>query len=407
MVSLNFATLRVAVVHDWLPLYGGAERVLEQILKVFPDADLFSLLDFVPVADRAFLQNKKVHTSFIQKLPRLKQNYRSYLPLMPLAIEQFDLSAYDIIISSSYAVAKGVLTGPDQLHICYCHSPIRYGWDMQGQYLSQMNVGGMGKWLARVLLHYIRLWDLRTSHGVNEFIANSAFVARRIRKVYGRESNVIHPPVDTEAFTPLPQGEREDYYLTVSRLVGYKKTGMIIEAFAGMPDKKLVVIGDGPDFRKMQKMLPANVTLTGRQSNEVILDAMRRARALVFAAEEDFGIVPLEAQACGTPVIAFGKGGVTETILPGETGLFFYEQTAECLQDAVHEFESMKEGFCPTRCRQNAERFSIERFRNEFAAFVQSAWASFQAVPASANHIGALAGSANRLSSPAPESAGV
>ncbi len=370
------ATPRVAIVHDWLPLYGGAERVLEQILALFPAADLFSIVDFIPVNERRFLLNKAVTTSFVQKLPKARAWYRLYLPLMPLAIEQFDLSRYDLVISSSYAVAKGVLTGPDQLHICYCHSPIRYGWDLQSQYLKGMGTGNpVSMMLARLLLHYIRLWDLRTTQGVNHFISNSAFVARRIKKVYGRAAEIIHPPVDTANFALHTC--KEDFYLTASRLVPYKKIDLIVQAFLAMPDKQLVVIGDGPEFRRIKESAGPNVTMLGHQPAVSLVDYMQRARAFVFAAEEDFGIAPVEAQACGTPVIAFAKGGVTETIVAGQTGVFFKEQTTDSLVKAIREFEALGGGFSPERCRLNAERFSVARFRHRFGALVSREWAAF------------------------------
>ena len=372
---MTTARPRVAIVHDWLPLYGGAERVLEQIIKVYPDADLFSIVDFIPEADRGFLQHKPVNTSFIQRLPWAKKKYRSYLPLMPFAIEQFDLSEYDLVISSSYAVAKGIITGPDQLHICYCHSPMRYAWDLQGQYLKEGGLNrGLAGLIARVLLHYIRLWDMRTSQGVDHFVANSAFVARRIRKIYARDARVIHPPVDTESFSLLR--EKEDFYVTVSRMVPYKRMRLIVEAFSAMPDKQLVVIGDGPDMPNIKKVARPNVTLLGRQPADKVIEYMRRAKAFVFAAQDDFGIVPVEAQACGTPVIAFGKGGATETVVHGETGCFFEEQTIEGVQDGVREFEEME--FDPEIIRRNAERFSAERFRTVFRGFVENEWSRFQ-----------------------------
>lgn len=378
---------RIAIVHDWLPLYGGAERVLEQILALFPTADLFSIVDFIPDGERRFLLNKSVKTSFIQKLPLAERLYRLYLPLMPLAIEQFDLSEYRLVLSSSYAVAKGILTGPDQLHLCYCHSPIRYGWDLQGQYLKQMGTkNSFSKLLARLLLHYIRMWDLRTTQGVDHFASNSAFVARRIKKVYGRKAVVIHPPVDTNAF--CLGSVRDSYYLTASRLVPYKKIDLIVEAFAGMPDKRLVVIGDGPEFERIKAIATGNVSMVGFQCRDSLVSYMQRARAFVFAAEEDFGIAPVEAQACGTPVIAYGKGGVTETVVAGETGVFFSEQTTQSLQNGVREFEALGAVFHAERCRINAEKFSVERFRNGFASFVRREWDGFARGAIAASHPG-------------------
>ena len=375
--------LRIAIVHDWLTVYAGAERVLEQMLICYPQADLYSTVDFVSAPERSFLQGKSVTTSFIQNLPFAKTQYRAYLPLMPLAIEQFDLSQYDLVISSSHAVAKGVLTGPDQCHICMCYSPMRYAWDLQHQYLNETGLNkGLKGWVAKYLLHRLRIWDLRTAHGVDQFIAISHFIARRIEKVYRRKAQVIYPPVALDAFT---LGEKKaDYYLTASRLVPYKKIDLIVKSFAQMPDKQLIVIGDGPDFEKIKGMAPANVTLLGYQSFDVLLAHLQQAKAFIFAAEEDFGIAPLEAQACGTPVIAFGKGGALETIQgfpnkPSPTGLFFTEQTEKAIKEAVEQFEGLATPILPSDCRENAVRFSQERFCGQLTSFVNQAMASFRA----------------------------
>ena len=372
--------MKVALVHDWLVTYAGAERVLEQMLAVYPDADLFSLIDFVPEQERAFLGGRQVRTSFLQRLPGIRRHYRSFLPLMPLAIEQFDLSGYDLVLSSSHAVAKGVLTGPDQLHVCMCYSPIRYAWDMQHQYLRESGLDGVKGIPARWLLHRIREWDYRTANGVDDFIAISHFIARRIWKVYRREATVIYPPVDVDSFTP--EGAREDFYVTASRMVPYKRIGLIVEAFAAMPDRRLIVIGDGPEASRIRARGGPNVQFLGHQPFEVLRDYLRRARAFVFAAEEDFGIAPLEAQACGTPVIAYGKGGVLETI-PGltssaPTGVLYDQQTPEALRLAVATFEAEMRRFTPEICRQNALRFSPARFRRELAQHVQTRSNEFQ-----------------------------
>lgn len=372
---------RIAIVHDWLLVYAGAERVLEQILACYPDADLFSVVDFLPDNNRNFILNKSVSTSFIQKLPFARTNYRRYLPLMPLAVEQHDLSAYNIIISSSHAVAKGVITGPDQLHICYCHSPIRYAWDLQHQYLRESGfTTGIKALIARYLLHRIRLWDHHTANGVDKFIANSNYIARRILKTYGRKSTTLYPAVDVECFTYSDQ--KDEFYLTASRMVPYKRIDMIVEAFSQIPDRKLIVIGDGPDFDKIRSKAGSNVTLLGYQSFDVLKRHLQRARAFIFAAEEDFGIVPLEAQACGTPVIAYKKGGAVETIrglgVANPTGVFFKEQTVDDLVKAVHTFEDNAETISAADCRENALRFSPERFRREFQDLVESEWTNFQ-----------------------------
>lgn len=380
-MSASPSAPRVAVVHEWLVNHAGSEKVIEQILKIYPQADLFSVVDFLQPHERGFLDGRQARTTFIQRLPGAQKRFRHYLPLMPLAVEQHDLSGYDIVISSSHAVAKGVLTGPDQLHVCYIHSPIRYAWDMQHQYLRESNMThGLKGTVARLLLHYMRLWDARTPFGVDRFIANSAFIARRVRKVYRREAGVIHPPVDVARFAL--RTDKEDFYLAASRLVPYKRMPMIVEAFARMPDKRLVLIGDGPDMDKVRAAATPNVTVLGFQSDEVLVDHMQRARAFVFAAEEDFGITPVEAQACGTPVIAYGRGGSLETVRGRgdprrRTGLFFDAQTVEAIVDAVESFEALPEPIRPEVCRAHAERFAPEQFRARFARAVEAAWAEF------------------------------
>jgi glycosyltransferase involved in cell wall biosynthesis len=366
--------MRIAFVHEWLVTYAGSERVLEQMLACFPDADLFCLIDFLPEADRFRILNKPVRTTFIQRLPFARTKYRQYLPLMPLAIEQLDVSGYDVVISSNHAVAKGVITGPDQVHICMCYSPIRYAWDLQHQYLSELGLdSGLRGWIAKWMLHKMRLWDARTEKGVDHFIAISRFISRRIWKVYKRESAVIYPPVDVESF--VLRERKEDFYLAASRMVPYKKMDLIVEAFLAMPDKKLIVIGDGPGFAKIRRKVGPNVALLGYQEFKVLRDHMQRAKAFIFAAEEDFGIAPIEAQACGTPVIAYSKGGATETIKGLEsaepTGVFFDTQTVEAIVDAVARFEKIT--ISPTACRDNAMRFSEERFLREFADYVKNA----------------------------------
>ncbi|HSI36630.1 MAG: glycosyltransferase family 4 protein [Phycisphaerae bacterium] len=363
---------KIAVVHDFLYCYAGAERVLEQILNVYPDADLFALFDFLPEGERDFIQNKPVNTTFIQRMPFARSRHRAYLPLMPLAIEQLDLSAYDLIISSSYLAAKGVITRPDQLHVCYCHTPVRFAWDMQTQYLSKSGLlGGIKSAFARVLLHYIRNWDVRSANGPDVYLTNSKFVGRRIQKTYRRPATTVYPPVDLDQFTP-GDGPRSGY-VTASRLVPYKRIDLVVEAFNRMPDKRLTVIGDGPQYKQLKAMAKPNVRVLGHQPFESLLAHMRGAEAFVFAAEEDFGIVPVEAQACGTPVIAFGRGGAAETIVDGLTGIFFGDQTAQSLIAAVHEFEAVGD-WDPQVIRANAQRFNAPRFREQFGAIVESEW---------------------------------
>ncbi|MCE8040712.1 glycosyltransferase family 4 protein [Halomonas daqingensis] len=362
--------MKVALVHDWLITYAGAERVVEQILALYPSADIFSVVDFLSDDQRGFVRGKSAQTTFIQKLPFAQKKYRGYLPLMPLAVEQLDVSDYDLVISSSHAVAKGVITGPNQLHICYCHSPIRYAWDLQHQYLREAGLTkGPKSWLARWFLHKMRLWDLRTTNGVDHFVANSDYISRRIKKVYGRSATTIYPNVAVEDFSVVEA--KENFYVTASRLVPYKKVDLIVRAFATMPDKQLVVIGDGPQMGKVRAAATPNIQVLGYQPFDVLKDHMARAKAFVFAAEEDFGIIPVEAQACGTPVIAYGKGGARETVVSGETGVFFDEQTEASLQAAIGRFEA---DFVidPWKIRQHAERFSTAVFQERFKSFVES-----------------------------------
>jgi glycosyltransferase involved in cell wall biosynthesis len=361
--------MKVAIVHDWLVTYAGAERVVEQMLNIFPEADIFSTVDFVPEEKRAFLKGKKVHTTFIQHLPGAKKHYRSYLPLMPLAIEQLDLSSYDLVISSSSCVAKGIITGPNQKHICMCYTPVRYAWDLQHQYLREAGLDkGIKSWIARIILHYIRLWDIRTSNGVDDFIAISRYIQKRIWKVYRREADIIYPPVDIEKFDLCE--DKQDYYLTASRMVPYKKMKLIVEAFNAMPDKKLIVIGTGPEYEKTKAIAKDNIEMMGYQPDDVLKDKMQHAKAFVFAAEEDFGITPVEAQACGTPVIAYGRGGALETVKDGETGCFFPEQTKESIIEAIKNFDA-QQAITPEKCRKNAERFSIMRFREQLEDYIE------------------------------------
>lgn len=371
---------KIAIIHDWLTFYGGAERVLKQLLKTFPMADVFTMVDFLPEKDREFLSNTRITTSSIQRFPFARTKYRHYLLSMTRAVENFDLSGYDLVISLSHCVAKGVLTGPDQLHICICCSPVRYAWDMQHEYLEQANLDrGLKGFVARRILHKMRIWDSRTADGVDYFVAISSFIKRRIQKVYRRDSLVIYPSVSIDDFTLSLK--KDDFYLAASRLVPYKRVDLVVEAFAQMPDKKLIVIGDGPDLKTISQIATENVTILGYQSFEVLRDYMQRAKAFIFSPKEDFGIIPVEAQACGTPVIAYGRGGALETIqgldTASPTGVFFDEQNPESLQKAIEQFESLPVSICPQACRKNALRFSEERYREEIKRFVDNAWEEF------------------------------
>lgn len=366
--------VRVAVVHDFLYTYAGAERVLEQILSVFPHADLFSLFDFLPAEQRGFLGNRTVRSSFLQRLPFARRKHRAYLPLMPLAVEQLDVSAYDLVLSSSYLAAKGVLTRPDQLHLCYCHTPVRFAWDLQKQYLDQVGLSrGVRSVFAKLVLHYIRTWDVRSANGVDIFMANSDYVGRRIQKVYRRESTTIYPPVDTAYFTP---GEtKSDFYLTASRMVPYKRIDLIVDAFSAMPQRRLIVVGDGPEMQRIKAKAGPNVTLVGHQTAEQLREYMQLARGFVFAAEEDFGIAPVEAMACGTPVIAFGRGGASESVIDGQTGVFFSVQNVTSLVDAIERFEAVE--WDANQIRERAEMFSAARFRERLTQYVRAEWRVF------------------------------
>jgi len=363
--------MKVAIVHDWLVAPGGAEKVLEQIIECFPDADLFSLVDFLE--DRRLLGGRMVTTSFIQRLPFARHRLSTYLPLMPRAIRQFDLSEYDLVITSSSAVAKGVLIGPHQTHVSYVHSPMRCAWDLQHQYLRERKLTrGPKSWAARAWLHYLRGWDARSANSVDRLITGSHFIARRMMKTYRRDAAVIPPPVNVHEFEL--RTHKDDFYLTASRMVSYKRIDLIVDAFNATPHRKLVVIGDGPQMAAIRARAGPNVTVLGYQPAEVFKDYLQRARAFVFAAEEDFGIVPLEAQACGTPVIAFGKGGALEAVVPvGEpraTGVYFARQTVESMRDAIDRFERLRDRITPAACRANAERFSAAVFRRAFMAEV-------------------------------------
>ncbi|WP_158828344.1 glycosyltransferase family 4 protein [Mucilaginibacter lacusdianchii] len=361
--------MKVALVQEWLTIIGGSENVFKEIASLFPEADIYTLVADPETIKTLGFQNRKVTTSFIQSLPFAKTKYRSYLPLFPMAIESFDLSEYDLIISSSHAVAKGVLTHSGQIHICYCHSPMRYAWDLYHQYLNQSGLNkGLKGFLAKFILHRLRTWDIISTNRVDYFIANSAYIAKRIKKVYNRSSVVIHPNVSTDEFNLVAQ--KGEYYFTCSRFVPYKKIDLIVQAFAKMPDKKLYVIGDGPDFKKVSKLAASNTILLGYQPFNELKKYMSGARAFVFAAEEDFGILPVEAQACGTPVIAYKKGGVLETVIENYTGVYFNEQSVTAITEAVNEFEKLSQMFKPADIATHASKFSTQRFKAEFRGFV-------------------------------------
>ena len=373
-------SMRVALVHDWLEHYAGSERVFEQLLLLYPQADLFAVVDFVPEAERSFLQGRPVRTTFIQRLPFARRYFRQFIGLMPLAIEQLDLSGYDLIISSSHSVAKGVITGPNQVHVSYVHSPMRYAWDLQAQYLREGNLErGLKGLYARLLLHRLRGWDARTALGVDVFVANSSYIADRIRKVYRRKAVIVHPPVAVEHFVP-GVGPREAY-LVASRFVPYKRVELIVQAFAEMPERRLLVVGSGPG---RQRVLDAargcpNIEVRPPVPKAELVRLMQSAKAFVFAAEEDFGITLVEAQACGTPVITYGAGGARDIVVEdtdrasSPTGILFRHQTVASLKDAISRFEANRERFTSAACQLNAARFSTNSFRGGVQGVVSEA----------------------------------
>lgn len=367
--------MKVAVVHDWLETRAGAEQVLEQILLAYPQADLHAVVDFLPPDQRGFLHGHDVRTSFIQRLPFARRLFRQYLTLLPLAVEQFDLSGYDLVISNSHAIAKGVLTGPDTLHVSYVHSPMRYAWDLQHQYLRQSGLDrGLRGLYTRALLARLRRWDLATSNGIDHILTNSAYVARRIRKTWRREAQVIPPPVDVDVFTP-GAGPRGGTYLVASRQVAYKRIDLIAAAFAAMPDRRLLIVGEGPAHGRIRAAAAgaSNIAFRPAVPRAELVALMAAARGFIFAGEEDFGIVLAEALACGTPVIAFGRGGACEIVEDGRTGLFFAEQTPAAIAGAVARFEASAAAFTPEACRQSALRFAPASFRTELQRAVARA----------------------------------
>jgi len=370
--------MSVAIVHDWLDTWRGGENVLAEIVRLFPGADLFALVDFLPESQRARLQGKRARTSFLQRLPGARRHFRALLPLFPRAIESLDVRGYDLVISSSHAVAKGVRTAGGQVHVCYCHTPMRYAWDLREQYLGPLGLAsGLRGALAHRMLDNLRDWDRRTSARVTHFVANSRFVRDRIARCYGRDAAVIYPPVDVGFFTPAdnaPEPAARDYYVTASRWVPYKRVDLVVAAFRELPERRLIVAGEGPEATRVRAAGGPNVQMVGEVPRERLRELLRGARAFVFAAEEDFGILPVEAQACGTPVIALGRGGSLETVraigTDAPTGMFFATQSAAAIGEAVRSFDAALPAIRASDCRANATRFRAERFREEFAAFV-------------------------------------
>ncbi len=370
---------RFAVVHDWFDCIAGSEKVVKEMMHCYNDADVFSLVDHLSEAERESLGIAHINTSFIQTLPFHKSKFRNYLPLMPIAVEQFNLSNYDVILSSSHAFAKGIVTSAEQIHLSYVHTPIRYAWDMQHEYLEQQGLNGtriytprgIKSLLVRSALHYIRMWDRSTADRVDVYIANSGYVANRIKKTYNRDAHVIYPPCDVHKMNV--RRTKEDFFLAAGRLVPYKRFDLIVEAMKHLPDQKLIVIGDGSEMKKLKSLAGDNVEFLGYQSDEVLYDHMERAKAFVFGAIEDFGIMPVEAQACGTPVVAMSRGGTAETVQHKNTGYHFDDQTPECIADAMQVVADLPRGyFDADHIRAHAETFGRDKFRENFQSLVES-----------------------------------
>lgn len=359
--------MRVAIIHYWLVGMRGGEKVLESLCRIFPSADIFTHV-YLPSAISDVINGHKVQTTFIGKLPHAVKMYKNYLPLMPMALEQLNLEGYDLIISSESGPAKGVIPMPSARHICYCHSPMRYIWNMYSRYRSQAGI--ITKIMMPPLSHYLRMWDVTAAARVDGFVANSATVAQRIERYYRREAEVIHPPVDTAAFRPVPLAELDEHYLMVGELVGYKRPDLAVEAFNRLK-KKLVVIGGGEMLEQLRRLAGPTVSILGAQPFDVLKYHYAHCRALIFPGEEDFGIVPVEAMASGRPVIAFGSGGATETVIENRTGLFFDSQTLDALIDAVERFERMD--FDPIEAVARAETFGGDVFTDKFRSFVNRA----------------------------------
>jgi len=368
---------KIAIVHEWLVNYAGSEKVVESFTNIWPDATVFALVDFLDDDLRdIILKGKYSHTSFIQHLPYAKKQHRKYLPLFPKAVESFNLKNYKLIISSSHAVAKGARKKKNQLHISYCHSPMRYAWDDADYYLQEANLtsGFKGK-VAQLVLKYLKKWDVKSAKNVDYFIANSKHIAAKIKRIYNRHADVIYPPVDTQKFSLVT--EKEDYYLTASRLVPYKRIDMIVDAFANMLDKKLVVIGSGPEKEKIKAKATPNIDVIGYQDFDSLKGYMEKAKAFVFAAEEDFGIIVVEAMACGTPVIAGNFGGTSESVIDGTTGVLFPDQSVDSIISAVKKFEQISGTLSYSEIRNHSEKFSRYTFEHNIKEYVNEKLKSF------------------------------
>lgn len=360
--------MKVAIVHEWFDTIAGSERCVESFNNLYPESEIYALVDYLDEKDKKELLGKKrVYTTFLQKFPFGKKLFRNLLPLFPLAVEQHDLREFDLILSSSHSVSKGLLRNQKQIHICYCHTPMRYAWDMYHEYTQELNF--IKRVMAKYFLHKIRIWDISSLNRVDYFIANSKFIQHRIKKVYNRESTVIYPPVDVERFELCE--EKEDYYVAFSRLVPYKKIDLIVEAF-NANGLRLKVLGTGPEIDKLKALASSNIEILGYQDDANVVKIIQRAKALVFAAIEDFGIVPVEAQACGTPVVCLNQGGTAETVVDEITGVYFEDQSITSINNAIHRFEENSQNFNPKQIRDHALQFSKKRFEKEIYEFINA-----------------------------------
>jgi glycosyltransferase involved in cell wall biosynthesis len=357
---------KIALVHHWLVGMRGGEKIVDCLCDMFPDLDIYTLIyDKSKINDN--INSKKIFTSFIQKMPFARKKHQMYLPLMPIAIEQFDLSGYDIVISIESGIAKGIVTKPETCHLCYCNTPMRYLWNMYFEYLSNEKPGFFKRIFIKSFFNYLRVWDLATAARVDYFMSNSDNVRKRVLKYYKRGSKVVYPPVAINDF--LFSRDKEDFYLVVSQLVSYKRIDLVVDAF-NRTGKNLVIIGDGPERKGLEKRAGKNIKFLGWQSNDILKDYYSKAKAFIFPGEEDFGITPVEAQASGTPVIGYGKGGLLETVIDGRTGILFYKQDAGSLIEAVNRFEEKCKEFDADEIRENSRKFDVAVFRMEIENFI-------------------------------------
>lgn len=365
---------RAVLVHDWLTGRRGGEKVLEVLAEIFPAAPIYTLFHF-PGSQIPEIESRTIRTSFLQRMPLLRGHYRHYLPLFPLAAELFDLQSFDLIVSSSHCTAKGVIPGPDSLHVSYVHSPVRYAWNQYSAYFGPGKLGPFTRFAVPPLIHGLRTWDTASSARVDRFIANSRAVARRIEKYYRRTAEVVHPPVDTEFFTPPDSEPERKYFLAVTALVPYKRIDLAVAAcnLRGYP---LKVVGDGPEYRALRKAAGPTIEFLGPVAGADLRRLYREAAAYLMPGEEDFGISAVEAQACGTPVVALGRGGVLETVRPGETGLYFAEATPADLAGALDKCRSMT--FNNASLRAHALSFSRGVFREKMETRLAEMWREFK-----------------------------